>query len=101
MTLVIYMGTFGLVGLKVILGHSMHSSQNGLISKKAGRRAKWSETGDLWIPVTAYAYMGYIDLVGFNVISGSFSALLSRAGHRVKRSKVMIVDTSNTHMGYI
>ncbi len=51
----------------------MHLSQNGLISKTAGRRAKWTK---IWDSVdTSNTYMGTFDLVGFKVILGSFSAL--------------------------
>ncbi len=54
----------------------MYLSQYGSNSKMAGRRAKWSEMWDSWILVTQI--WATFDLVGFEVILGSFGALVSK-----------------------
>ena len=71
-----YMGYFDLVVFKVILGHSVHLSQNSLFSKTVCRRAKRTEIWDSGILVTHI--WGAFDLVGYKVILGSFSALVSK-----------------------
>ncbi len=55
-----------------------HLSQNVIYleKKKAGGRVKRGEIFDSWILVTHIR--GTFDLVGFNVILGSFGALVSK-----------------------
>ena len=72
-------------------------------SKLARPTAKLSEIWDSWILVTKI--WGTFDLVGFKVILGSFSALVSEwpvkmAGCRLKQSEIIeLRHTSNTYMG--
>ncbi len=57
-----------LYGSRSLWGHSVHLSQNDLISKMAGYRAKRSEIWDSWTKVINI--WGTFELEGLNVILG-------------------------------
>ena len=66
------------------------------ISKMAGHRAKRSEIWDSWTIVVNI--WGTFELVGFEVILGSFGACISKtAGLRVKRSEIWESETLIIH----